>query len=80
LPIGFSEADLDALILAVLKPTWQKTAVVITKTKDQCNARGLSIDLEVVGARILTLAESQRIESAGNLSMWRHSEVRLKQG
>jgi hypothetical protein len=79
LPIGFSAADLDVLILAVLKPTWQKTAVVITKTKDQCSGRGVSIDFEVIGARILALAESQRIEGAGNPSMWRHSEVRLKQ-
>ncbi len=80
LPNGISEADLDALIFSVLKTNWQKTAVVITKTRDQCTARAIPIDFEAIGARILALAELRRIESAGNPSMWRHSEVRLMEG
>jgi hypothetical protein len=32
---------------------------------------------EIIGARIQDLAAQGQIESQGNLSMWRHSEVRL---
>lgn len=79
LPTGISEADLDALIFAVLTPRLQKTAMVIGKTSDQCAAHAMPVDPEMIGARILALAELGRIESAGNPAMWRHSEVRLKQ-
>jgi hypothetical protein len=79
LPPGISEAELDALIFAVLKPQWQKTAMVIVKTERQCAAHAMPVDFETIGARILALAELRRIESAGNPSMWRHSEVRLEQ-
>jgi hypothetical protein len=33
----------------------------------------------VLGTRIQVLADTGRIDSQGNLSMWRHSEVRLPQ-
>jgi hypothetical protein len=79
LPTGISEADLDALIFAVLTPRLQKTAMVIAKTSDQCAAHAVPVDPETIGARIIALAELGRIESAGNPAMWRHSEVRLKQ-
>jgi hypothetical protein len=80
LPAGVSEGDLDDLILAVLTVRWQKTAMVIGKTRDQCEARAIPIDSEAIGARIVALAQLRRIESAGNPAMWRHSEVRLKPG
>jgi hypothetical protein len=38
----------------------------------------LPISTEILGARIGALAESDRIDSAGDLRKWRHSEVRLK--
>jgi uncharacterized protein DUF3658 len=79
LPEGISEGDLDALIFSALKPNWQKTAMVIGNTRDQFSARAITIDVEIIGARILALAELRQIESAGNPSKWRHSEVRLKQ-
>jgi hypothetical protein len=34
----------------------------------------------VIAARIQELAEAGRIESQGNLTKWRYSEVRLRQG
>ena len=79
LPAGVSEADLDELIFAALTPRWQKTAMVISKARHQCEARAMPIDFEIIGARILALTELHCIESAGNPSMWRHSELRLKQ-
>jgi hypothetical protein len=38
----------------------------------------LPIGDEVVAARLLALAETDRIEGIGDLRMWGHSEVRLK--
>jgi hypothetical protein len=79
LPIGISEDDLDAMIFSALKPNWQKTVMVIVKAREQSEMRGNPVDFEVLGARLRALSEAQRIERQGNLSMWRHSEVRLKQ-
>jgi hypothetical protein len=38
----------------------------------------LPIDTEVLGLRILDLAETDRLKSQGGVRKWRHSEVRLK--
>ena len=38
----------------------------------------MPISAEIIGARIVALAEAGRIEGAGDLRMWRHSEVRLR--
>jgi hypothetical protein len=77
LPDSITEADIDAAILESLKPRLQKTAVVITKALDRCRALAMPITIEMLGARIVALAEAGRIEGAGDLRMWRHSEVRL---
>jgi hypothetical protein len=77
LPAGISEAELDKAILSVLKSSWQKTAMVVTKAHDRCKEHYIPVDFEIIGARIVVLAESRRIDSAGNPAMWRHSELRL---
>jgi Protein of unknown function len=77
LPGSVSVSDLDDLILSVMKPSWRKTAMIIAMASSQCEARALPIDDEVIGARIAALADAKRIDSQGNLAMWRHSEVRL---
>jgi hypothetical protein len=77
LPDSVSVSDLDALIFSVMKDKWQKTAFVIAMAVRQPNALATALDYEVVGARIVALADAGKIESAGDLSMWRHSEVRL---
>ena len=78
LPDSISEADIDALIFEVLTPRLQKVAMVITKVFERCQARAIPISTEMLGARIVALAEAGRIEGAGNLRIWRHSEVRLR--
>jgi hypothetical protein len=79
LPSGISAAMLDAAIFAVLRPQWLKMARVLSDAEKQFDSRGISVDLELLGARIQVLADTGRIDSQGNLSMWRHSEVRLPQ-
>jgi hypothetical protein len=82
LPAGASEADLDQIIFSVLTSRLQKTAMVIGKAKGLCKERALPIDAEMIGeilgARIQLLAASDRIEAAGDLRYWRHSEIKLK--
>jgi hypothetical protein len=78
LPESISEADLDQIILSVMTSRLQKTAMVISRALQRCEELDLPIDDDILGARIGALAESDRIEGAGDLRYWRHSEVRLK--
>ncbi len=78
LPASVSEADLDRIIFSVMTSRLQKTALVIFKTLEQCEQLRLPIDADIVGARLAALADSDRIESAGDQRKWRYSEVRLK--
>ena len=77
LPDSVAVSDLDELIFSVMKPIWRKTAMVIAMTSKQCEARAPTLDDKVIGARIAALVDAGRIDSQGDLSMWRHSEVRL---
>jgi Protein of unknown function len=78
LPQTVSEADLDRIIFSKLGERLQKTAMIIGRAFIECQTLALPITSEILGARIEKLAASERIESAGDLRYWRHSEVRLK--
>lgn len=78
LPDLISVADIDAAIADVLTGTWQKTAVVVTRAFQICESLPVPVTSEMLGARIVALVESGRIDSAGNPRMWRHSEVRQR--
>ncbi|SDT25899.1 DUF3658 domain-containing protein [Bradyrhizobium canariense] len=78
LPDSVSEADIDSIIFSLLTSRWQKMAMVVGKAVGRCKERALPIGDEVLGARIQALAESDRLDSQGDLRKWRHSEVRLK--
>jgi Protein of unknown function len=78
LPPPVSEADVDAVILSVVKSRFQKMAAIVGDALQRCKQLGLPISGEALAARIQALAESGRLEGAGDLRKWRHSEVRLK--
>lgn len=78
LPASVSGADLDGVIFSCLGPFWRKTAMIVILSMKRCQELGLAIDDEVIAARLQMLAESGRIEGIGDLRMWAHSEVRLK--
>lgn len=78
LPPSISEADLDQIIFSVMTSRLLKTARVIGDAAARCKELGLPMDLEILSARIGALAKAGRIEGAGDLRKWRHSEVRLK--
>ena len=77
LPQSVSEADLDALILHELAQNRRKVARVVGYAKEACDARSIPLSMDVIAARVRALVEAGTIEGVGNLSMWRHSEVRL---
>jgi hypothetical protein len=52
-------------------------AKIVGEVCMRCEAQLNPIDAEIIAARIIALAEAGRIEGAGDLRMWRHSEVRL---
>jgi len=78
LPPFVTEQQFDEIIFSVMKPTWRKTAMMVSLVMDLCKELGFSIDHETIAARLKVLSDSDRIEGIGDLRMWRHSEVRLK--
>jgi hypothetical protein len=78
LALSITKADLDATILSKLKPRSLKMAKVIGDVFKVYEERGLSINGNIIGARIRLLAETDRIEGFGDLGKWRYSEVALK--
>ncbi len=82
LPPSVSEKEIDGIIFSELNRRWRKVAMVVGRAFDRCEELGLPIPREgrheIFGARLQELAEKDRIEGAGDLRKWRHSEVRLK--
>lgn len=77
LPASVTETDIDSAIFAALRPGLMKVARIIGDALKSLETRKLPISAEIIGARILALAEAGRIEGAGDLQRWRHSEVKL---
>jgi Protein of unknown function len=78
LPKSMSETDIDAVIFSTMQPHWRKVAMVVVQALKRCEQLGLAISDEALAARIQVLAESGRIEGAGDLRKWSYSEIRLK--
>ena len=78
LPPSVTESDLDGIIFSLLKPLWQKTAMVVILVTKRCEELAIPIGTEEIAARLQVLANADRIEGIGDLRKWRHSEVRLK--
>jgi uncharacterized protein DUF3658 len=78
LPPSVTEGDIDVIIFSVMKPRFQKVAMVIIQSLKRCEELGLPVDDQVIAARLRLLADAGRIEGAGDLRKWRFSEVRLK--
>ena len=70
-------SNIDDAILAVACEEWRKVAFIIAKIVDARNHQPVEDDYDFVAARIVALDEEGRLESQGDLSSWRHSEVRL---
>jgi hypothetical protein len=78
LPAPLTEQQLDEVIFSLMTPHWKKTAMMVILVMQRCRELGLPASDEVIAARLKELFDSDRIEGIGDLRMWRHSEVRLK--
>jgi hypothetical protein len=67
--------QIDKVLIATVTARWSKSAMVVARAMTQLSG----VDDELLQQRLKSLAERGLIESAGNLSELRHSEVRLKQ-
>jgi hypothetical protein len=67
---------LDPLILSSASDRWQKVARIIAVVSERA-ANGESFD--AIAARIRALVDGGKLEAKGNVSQWRHSEVRRAQ-
>ncbi|WP_025033172.1 DUF3658 domain-containing protein [Bradyrhizobium sp. DOA9] len=78
LPSSVTEQQLDEVILSLLTERWRKTAAIVVLAETQFKEAGRPITSEMIAARLKALSDADRIEGIGDLRMWRHSEVRLK--
>lgn len=81
LPAGktsVSADEIDGIIFSRLPThgTWRKTVAVIGWVLQHCEEQQLAIADYEIFERILQLVTDGALESQGNLSLWRYSEVR----
>jgi hypothetical protein len=69
--------DIDLLILSFAQEQWRKVAMIMSQVVNARDCRGDDADWNEVAARIRALVKDGRLEAQGDLSKWRHSEVRL---
>jgi hypothetical protein len=71
--------EIDNAVLVVAEAHWRKVAMIILKAAERLGPglprgdRGYSM----IVARIAALVAAGRLASQGDISRWRHSEVRL---
>ena len=67
---------LDAMILSAASERWQKVARIIALVSQHA---GDNIKLDAIAGRIEALVNHGTLEAKGDVSRWRHSEVRHAQ-
>ena len=72
-----NDQELDEIILSLAEERWQKTAMMIVKALDRLEVEVLDVHGHRLVERIEHLVNEGRLEFRGDLSRWRHSEVRL---
>ena len=72
-------SQIDDAVLAVADEHWHKVAMIIIRAAEKLGSELTEGDAgyELVAQRIAALVEDGRLVSQGDLSRWRHSEVRL---
>ena len=72
--------ELDELILATASPHWQKVAMIIAKVSQNERFASANVDtqLDLIADRIGNLVANGQLSAQGDISNWRHSEIRLK--
>jgi hypothetical protein len=74
-PIPFTAEELDAALYAVLSPRRQKLAMIAAKVM---MANRQSVTESMIDEAFARLAQRSDVETFGNISNWRFSEICLK--
>lgn len=80
LPPSVTVMDFDRIILSELSHHARKTARIVGNVSEYYRKLGIDLDPAIAAARLMAMVDSGLVESAGDLRMWRFSEVRLKGG
>jgi hypothetical protein len=74
-----TSSEIDAAVLAVALPRWQKVALVISKTSERLGSFPTDGDEQYgcYAERIAVLVREGRLVAQGDITKWRYSEVRL---
>jgi hypothetical protein len=78
LPSSITLTDFDSVILSELSQHARKTARIVGNVSEHYRKLGISFDPAIAAARLMAMVDAGLIEGAGDLRMWRFSEVRLK--
>lgn len=70
--------DVDDILFPLLGSDWRKVLRVLFDARDSCNIQGQSFSYEILAARLRWLSDNDKIGGIGDLRVWGHSEVRLK--
>ncbi|WP_394887073.1 DUF3658 domain-containing protein [Mesorhizobium sp. AaZ16] len=70
-----TDERLDQIIMSVTLANWQKVAMILARSLHQIGDAHTSF--EKLAARIKFLVRAGRLERQGDLSSWRHSEIRI---
>jgi hypothetical protein len=71
-----TDAGLDERILFFTRVEWLKVARVLGDVRRDYSGKGNEISDATLQARLRALIDDGRLEGAGDVSRWRHSEVR----
>lgn len=71
-------AEIDQAILSCATFHWHKVAMIVIRAQEKLAPKYLQFSCIVYAERIQLLAEQGKLESQGNLSFMRFSEVRLR--
>jgi hypothetical protein len=71
--------EIDSAVLAVTEARWRKVVMIILKAAERLGPDLPEGDAghSMIAARIAALVAAGRLASQGDISRWRHSEVRL---
>jgi hypothetical protein len=73
-----SNEYLNDLILSQSRHWRLKVALIFVRVRQKCETESRSVSDEKLNERLRYLVDSGELESFGNISNWRFSEVRLK--
>jgi Protein of unknown function len=72
-----AQTDIDRRVLRLAKANWLKVARIIAEVLNESERRGSDTNADAVAESIRFLVDQGKLESQGNLSTWRFSEVKL---